>query len=447
MRLTQVLLFETLVQQDENLRIVPGLATSWEQPNPKTYVLELKRGVQFHSGAPFTAADVKFTFEHIMDAATKSPFQFLNTKLKEIEVRGDHTVVFHLHQPEAAFFLDTFIPIFSQTSDVESGVLIGTGPFELISQTPNEIRLRAFAEYHGTGPFVEEVAMKIIQDDNTRFLKMRKGEIDLAINVVPLDKLPQFERGALKREYRLESGPALSYQYLGLNMASPKLQDVRVRQALAHAINRDELILFLKKGRAVAADSVLTAQNDFAAAGLPSYGYDPERARQLLREAGVSNLTLEYKTSTSREAVQQARIIQNQLREVGVNIEIRSFEWGTFFSDVTAGNFELFSLRWVGVSEPDFYHSLFHSSQLPPQGRNRVRYSSPELDQLLEQGRSQMDREQRKATYFEVQQLLQAELPYISLWHNQNVALIKQGLQGFRLHPSGGFQSLNEVRR
>ena len=277
---------------------------------------------------------------------------------------------------------------------------------------------------------------------------MRKGEIDLAINVVPLDKLPQFERGSLAKEYRMMTGPALNYQYLGLNMQSTKLQDPRVRQAIAHGINREELIEFLKKGRAIAADSVLTKQNDFAAPKLASYQHDPQKARQLMKEAGIDSLTLEYKTSNSRDAVKQARILQNQLKEIGINLKIRSFEWGTFFGDVKAGNFELFSLRWVGVSEPDFYYSLFHSSELPDVGgRNRVRYSNPEIDSLLEQGRSTIDPQERKKYYNKVQEILQQDLPYISLWHNQNVALVKENVDGFRLHPSGGFQSLVDVSR
>lgn len=447
MRLTQVLLFETLVQQDEALRIVPGLAESWTHPDPTTWVLQLKEGIRFHDGSFLTAEDVRFTFEHIMDPEVKSPFQFLAKKLQAVEATAERTVTFRLFQPEAAFFLDIFIPIFSRNSDLENARLIGTGPYQLAGQDPNEIRLRRFDDYHGTKPAMEEVDLKIIQDDNTRFLKMRKGEIDLAINVVPLDKLPQFERGSLAREYRLVTGPALNYQYMGLNMQSPKLQDPRVRQALAHGINRQELIEFLKRGRAEAADSLMTTQNDFAAAELPSYDYDPERAKKLLQEAGLKNLTLEYKTSTSREAVQQARILQNQFKEIGVNLEIRSFEWGTFFADVLAGNYELFSLRWVGVSEPDFYYSLFHSSELPPSGRNRVRYNNPRIDELLEAGRSETDVQKRKVVYAEVQQILQEDLPYISLWHNQNVALVKQNLEGFRLHPSGGFQSLVHLTR
>ncbi len=448
MRLTQVLLFETLVQQDDALRIVPGLAESWTHPDDTTWILKLKAGVHFQDGSQLNAEDVRFTFEHIMDPETKSPFQFLSKKLKSVEATDDRTVTFHLFQPEAAFFLDIFIPIFSRNSDLENAKLIGTGPYQLVSQDPNGINLRRFDDYHGTKPAIEELELKIIQDDNTRFLKMRKGEIDLAINVVPLDKLPQFERGSLAKEYKMMTGPALNYQYLGLNMQSPKLQDPRVRQAIAHGINRQELIEFLKKGRAVAADSVLTKQNDFAAPGIASYQHDPTKARKLLKEAGVENLTLEYKTSNSRDAVQQARILQNQLKEIGINLEIRSFEWGTFFGDVKAGNFELFSLRWVGVSEPDFYYSLFHSSELPDVGgRNRVRYNNPEIDSLLEKGRSTINPQERKKYYNKVQEILQQDLPYISLWHNQNVALVKENIDGFRLHPSGGFQSLVDISR
>jgi peptide/nickel transport system substrate-binding protein len=155
---------------------------------------------------------------------------------------------------------------------------------------------------------------------------------------------------------------------------------------------------------------------------------------------------LVYKTTTDRSAVIQARVIQNDLRQVGIDVTVRSFEWATFYSDIRRGNFQLYSLRWIGVSDPDFLYELLHSSKGPPDGRNRGGYANPKLDALLEQARLAADPRQRAALYRQVHRIAHAELPYLPLWHNHNVAVIARGLTGFRLHPSGGFEHLPAVR-
>jgi peptide/nickel transport system substrate-binding protein len=223
-----------------------------------------------------------------------------------------------------------------------------------------------------------------------------------------------------------------------------------VRQALAHAINADALIKFRQKGHSVRAVGVLPPGGPYAAEGTPP-AFDRGLAMRLLDQAGYpmregGRFALTYKTSTDRAAVIQARAIQADLRKVGIPMEVRSYEWATFYDDIQKGNFQLFSLRWIGVVDPDFQYELFHSTRAPPEGRNRGRYRNAEADRLLEAGRLEPDPARRRRIYRELDALLRHDLPYLSLWHNNNVAVVSKRFTGFRLHPSGGFQHLPEMQ-
>lgn len=451
-RISHHLLFDTLLRQNEQLRIVPGLAESWKRPEPTRYRLTLKAGVRFHDGSPLTADDVVYTLTSLMDPSLGSPYGAgLRDKISGVRADGPDTVVVELNAPYAAFLDDLVVPVRSRDAGREHP-LRGSGPYRLVRQSPGEIELARVPDYHGGAAGVPRLLFKVVKDANTRLLKLRKGNVDLAINALPLDKISQFREGELAGQYRLVEAPGLSYQYLGFNTADPILSDVRVRRALAHAIDIDGLIAHRQFGHSVRAVSLLPPDSPFAIKGLAPIAHDPARARALLDEAGYppgedgSRFTLTYKTTTDHAAVLQARAIQHDLEQVGVTVNVRSFEWGTFYDDIQKGNVQLFSLRWIGVSDPDFYYELFHSSRMPPAGRNRVRYSTPALDRLLERGRLAVDEVQRREIYRQVQVLVAEALPYLSLWHNNNIAIVSRRVQGFRLHPSGGFEYLPQVR-
>ena len=172
---------------------------------------------------------------------------------------------------------------------------------------------------------------------------------------------------------------------------------------------------------------------------IQSYDYDPQKAKSLLKASGLpSPVTLTYKTSTSPEAIDIARLISDHLNRVGFQVTIQTNEWGTFFKDIQSGNFQLFSLRWVGITEPDIYYECFYSSNFPP-GKNRVYYQNPKLDKLLEAGKVTLDPIERKKIFSEVQKIVARDLPYVSLWHLQNVAVYRKTLKNFRFHPQANF--------
>lgn len=458
MRITHHLLFSTLVKLDNDLQIVPDLAEKWATPDSSTYIFHLKNNVVFHDNSPLTAKDVKFTFEHLMDPAVKSPFAATYKGIIDrIDVIDPHTVQFHLVKPVASFLTSIIMPILPEhllNKGNFDGKLIGSGPFKFISQTPNEIVLGPNEKYYGGTPKPDKLIFKVVSDDNTRFLKMKKGELDLVINAIPAGKVDDFKKPPLSDTYNLIEEPGIAYSYLSFNMADKIVQDIRIRQAIGFGIDVDEIIANRLHGHAIRATGLLSPVNWFADKEITAIPYDPEKAKKLLEEAGFSDpdgdgpeprVVLELKTSNNIQAVGNARIIQAQLARIGIRLDIKSYEWGTFYGDIQSGNFQLTLMQWVGVTEPDFYYDIFHSSQVPPVGRNRGRYVNKELDPLLKDGRYTLNPAKRKDIYAKVQQIIADDLPYISLWHANNITIIKKRISGYRQHPMAGYYSFKDI--
>jgi peptide/nickel transport system substrate-binding protein len=259
--------------------------------------------------------------------------------------------------------------------------------------------------------------------------------------------------GALEKEPNLvvTKAPGNSYQYIGLNLENPQLTRP-VRQALAYAINREALIRYLWSDLVRPADSILPAQHWAHAPDLDSYPHDPQKARELLDAAGLAadadgvRLRIEMKTSTDQTGRELAAVLQDQLAQVGVALDIRSYEFATFLADVIKGNFDMYSLRWTGANEdPDFFEFAFGSGKFPPNGANRGHYSNPEVDRLIEAGRNTTDTELRRAAYVRVQRILNQDLPYIHLWYTDNIAVHNRRLSNIQLFPSGNFDFLTDI--
>jgi peptide/nickel transport system substrate-binding protein len=230
-----------------------------------------------------------------------------------------------------------------------------------------------------------------------------------------------------------------------------------VRQAISYAIDRDAIIDHTLKGLAMKADGVVLAPLHWAYEGhVRRYDYDPQRAKELLDAAGLPDpdgdgprmrVSLSYKTSTDMESREIAQIIKEYLKAVGIGLEVRGFEWGTFFDDIKRGNFQIYSLRWIGVVDPDIYYYLFHSSSFPPNGANRGRYRNPELDELLAASRRTVDRGKRKRLYSLIQKILAEDAVYTSLWYRDNLVVIREKFRGFQIYAGGEYISLKDVEQ
>jgi peptide/nickel transport system substrate-binding protein len=253
----------------------------------------------------------------------------------------------------------------------------------------------------------------------------------------------------------IEEATGSNVSYLGFNLRDRILSDARVRRAIALAIDREAILRAIWKGHADLADSILPPGFWAHAEDLPPLRHDPAEAKRLLDLAGYIDpdgdgpnprFTLTYKTSQNELRRRIAAVIQEQLRQVGIGVEVQSREWGTFFSDVRKGSFQLYSLTWVGIADPDIYYYAFHSSQVPPEGANRGRYVNPELDRLVEAGRRELGRPKRKEIYHKVQRLLSRDLPVFPLWVNRNILLRDRQLAGFTLTPDEDYTSVKEMR-
>ena len=227
-----------------------------------------------------------------------------------------------------------------------------------------------------------------------------------------------------------------------------------MRRAIAHAIDRERIVRDLLLGYGRVTDSLLPPDHWAHGDDLRSYPFDPERAKELLDQAGYADpdgdgpqkrFHLNYRTSTDAEARLQAQMIQQMLSEVGIDIEIRSNEFGVFYEDISKGNFDMYSLKWAGVNDPDFYTYIFLSENIPPTGLNRGFFINERVDELIESGRVTYDRDEREAIYSEIQQIVARELPYYSLYHRSNVAVMKEELEGFRMYPAGFLLALDEM--
>jgi peptide/nickel transport system substrate-binding protein len=327
---------------------------------------------------------------------------------------------------------------------------VGSGPFIFVSaEADKEVVVARNPDYWGTKAQLERVRFMVVPDATTRALELRKGSADAAINALSPDMILTLER---ERNLRVLRDPGTVLAYLSFNLRDPILRDQRVRQAIAYAIDRRPLIEYIWRGFAQPASSILPPQSWAYDGNVPKYPHDPERARALLDAAGYKPVNgvrfhLLMKTSTEESTRLLAAVFQQQLREVGIELDIRTFEFATFFADVQKGLFQFYSLRWIGGNEdPDIFEYVYHSRKFPPQGANRSFYRSARIDALIDQARAEIDQNTRKELYTEIQQILAEELPSINLWYFDNVLVYNRRVSNLSLSPAGDYNFLKTAQ-
>jgi peptide/nickel transport system substrate-binding protein len=445
------LVFNSLVRPDKNSRLEPELAETWTAIDERTYVFRIRQGVFFHDGKPLTAADVKYTYESVLDPANYSPKRGALGFLAAVEQLGPYEVRFRLAIPFAPFLEELTLGIVPAGA-AAGRMPAGSGPFVLVEFSPGErVVLKANPAYWDGAPGLSGVLFKVIPDAIVRVLEFRKGGVDFIQNYFDPDMLPWLEKNT-RASILSEQGNI--FQYIGMNLENPILKHREVREAIGCAIDREAVIRHILKGLAVPATGLLSPEHWAYEPHVREIVYDPERAKRLLDRAGfpdpdgdgpLPRFKLSYKTTNLDLRKRIAEAFKEQLARVGIELEVRAFEWGTFYSDIGTGNFHLYSLEWVGTKDPDIYHDLFHSSRMPPNGRNRGRYRNPELDALLERGRQALNPAERKRIYGRVQEIVAVDLPYIPLWWWRNVAVMQPAVRGFELRPDGNLISLKQV--
>jgi peptide/nickel transport system substrate-binding protein len=451
------LIFDNFVELDDHLRVVPKLAESLEHPDPLTYVARIRHGVRFHDGHQLTADDVVFTFGQFLDPAFVSARKGGYHELQSVTARDPYTVIFTLKQPFASFPINLMMPIVGKGSGPDlRDAPIGTGPYRFVRYAVDDrLELVANRDYWAGAPRNTGLILKIVPDDVMRGLELQKGTMDLVVNDLAPDIVHQMRQN---RQLQVSQAPGVDYQYIGLNLQDSRLQDVRVRQALAYAIDREAIVEYLRRGLAQPATGMLSPLSWAAASDLPEYRHHPEKARTLLDEAGYhdpdgdgprTRLTLTLKVSNSEFNRLQSSVIQQNLRDVGIELDVRTYEFATLYADVLSGNFQLFTLQWTAgaLADPDILRRVFHSNQVPPAGFNRGRYSNPQVDRLLDEAGNTVDEQRRLGLYAEVQRIIARDVPYVSLWYKTNVAVARHDLTGVHLTPLADYYFLKDVAR
>jgi peptide/nickel transport system substrate-binding protein len=448
------LLFDGLVDRDAQFRPIPALASSWEQTDPLTWIFHLRSGVRFADGRALTARDVVWTVESMRDGTLISPKAAAYADIETVTAPDEKTVAFHLKHPDNFLLRNLttgalgIVPAGSGREFWRNPV--GTGPFRFVSQqTDQDVIVERNALSWRALPKIEQVRFAVVPDAITMALELEKGTGDVAVNSLPMDALAEL---AARPSLKIEDVPGTEVQYLAFNLRDPLLSHVEVRRAIACAIDRELIIRTLLRGYAQPAVSLLPPTHWAWTGNVERYDYDPARAEKLLDAAGYRRgadgvrFHLTMKTSTTEDTRLLAAVLQQELARVGIALDLRSFEFATFYSDVTRGAFQMYSLRWIGGNEqPDIFSYVFETKHFSPQGANRGHYSNPKLDALLEDAASTGQVKEQVKDYVEAQQILARDLPAINLWYLDTVLVHNRRLRDVNPSASGSYRFLESA--
>jgi peptide/nickel transport system substrate-binding protein len=445
------LIFDGLLERDAEMNLHGDLAESWEIPDPLTYIFHLRPGVNFHDGTPLTAADVKATFEYMMDAANRSPKRGAFRMVKTVEAPDPATVIFHLKEPASAFPLNTIRGVVGIVpADAASDIrkkMIGSGAFQFVSQAQDDSVALARNEnyFRGAAKF-SKITFRIVPDAIVRALELRKGSADVEMSSLSPDMIPVL---AKQNDLLVGERQGTNYGYLGINFEDPVLAHREVRQALAYATDRESLVKYLLRGEAQLASGILPPNHWAYETDVRRYGYDPAQAEKLLDAAGFpraadgTRFRVTLKVTTQEQARLIGAVLQDQWKKVGVALDVHPLEAATFFADLAKGNFQLSYANWVGANtDPDVFGLVFSSHRFPPDGANRGHYRNARVDELTTAIAKEMDKEKRKELSSEVQKIVAGDVPYISLWYVDVVSVHRKELGQIELTPTGEYTFL-----
>jgi peptide/nickel transport system substrate-binding protein len=426
--------------------------------------ITLRDGIRFSDGKPVTTDDVAYTFEALLDpSCSGGPCGRFRRTLRESgferwEIRDARHMTAHLSHAHAPFLPDLNMGLMERPppGTPKDAMPRGAGAYIFHERRGETWILERNPYYYGGAPKLERLVFKTIRDDNSRLLALVGGSGDLTQNTIS-----QLLIDAVAEQPRLkvESAPSSVYSYMVLNDEDPILRDVRVRRAIAYAVDRKTIIHTKLHDRAIAATGMLPTFHWAYEKDVVDYPFDPAKAKKLLDEAGypdpdgdgpLPRFTLVYKTSSNKLRVAIANVIASMLAEVGIGVDLRVNEFATLFADLKKGNFQISLMQIPEISEPDLYINFFASERIPTRdnldaGGNRERYRNPEIDRLIIEGRRTLDRPGRKRVYSQIQKIIAREVPVVSLWHEDNIAAMRKNVDGFVMLPTAQLSGLDKV--
>lgn len=431
------LIYMALVDFDTTSKPAPSLA-SWVAVSATEYRFTLnKNRALFHNQTPLNASDVKATYESLA-ALKDSPHTAEFANIKNIIAIDNDTVLFQLKQADKNFPAKLIIGILPAELIAKNHDFshhpVGNGTLKFVSWQ-NQLTMQRVKDS-------QQISLLEVKDPTVRVLKLLHGEVDLLQGDLPPELVKYLQTPTKNRaEISVQTSNGANFSYLGLNMQDPVLQNIKVRQAIAHAIDRNAIIQKVMVSNTRAAGAILPPEHytnhgvGRLSVNLSPYDYNPALARQLLLDAGIKlPLKLVYKTSTDAQRVRFATIMQAQMQPAGISLEIRSLDWGTFFEDVKQGNFQLFGLTWVGIKTPEIYAKAFGSHSFPPHGFNRGRFADVALDTLF-------IKEDWPASTARIHD----QLPYIPLWYEGQFAAMRKNIKNYSPKPDGNWDDLATI--
>lgn len=423
------LIYRSLVDFDTRSRAIPALA-SWTHPDALHYRFTLlAAGRTFHEGSRLNAADVVATYRSLL-ALKDAPHAAAFANIVQVAAHGDDSIDFTLRQPDAQFPARLIIGILparliAQQHDFARHP-VGSGPIKF-KEWNRVLRLQRVADH-------QSIVLEEVRDPTVRVLKLLRGEADLLQGDLPPELVAYLRR---QPQVQVLESPGTNFSYLGFNLQDPLLKNPLVRLAISHSIDRPAIINNALVGGTRSATAILPPEHWAGNPDLSVIDYHPQQAKRWLQQAGVRlPLKLVLKTSTDAQRVRLATIMQGQMKQAGIDLEIRSLDWGTFFDDVKHGKFQLYGLTWVGIKTPEIYRLAFHSQSVPPAGANRGRLQDAALDELL-------DRQDWRAVTAHVHEVM----PYVPLWYEGQFAAMRQGMTGYRPAADGNWDGLALMKK
>lgn len=446
------LLYRQLIDFDASFSPVPDLA-NWQQLSATHYRFTLLEENRFIDGSLLTAGDIAATYQSVLNPDFGSAHRGSLKNIEQINVVDQQTVDFHLAEADALFVGRLVIGILPQALIAQQHPFhldpVGSGACRCLSISEQSILLQRRSD---------KVQLEFIpvKDATVRVLKILKGEVDIVQN----DLSPELVNYCQQQpEVKVEFAHGTNFGYIGFNFEDPLLSQIAMRQAIAHGINRQAVIDAMFKGHARLGEGLLVPEHWCGVQGLDDYEYNPEKAKALLQQVDVPHgllkkdknnqpvIELSYKTSNDPTRIRLATIYQAQLKPLGIDLKIQSYDWGTFYNDIKKGRFQLYSLAWVGVKSPDIFQYVFASNAIPPKGANRGRYIDPIADDLITRASQSVSIEEQAQLYRQLQTRLHEKLAAIPLWYEDQYAVIRQEISSYRLYADGRFDGLLNCRK